>query len=143
MITLYRKHSKSSLCLLLLFLSLSAGCQAIKSEVKKNVAISVPIVLFAVAVGVICTIYWACYCNAWRRHKPTLSAEIRQTYYQTSIDEQSVSVPAYIPALPSVITVPDESESCPQNDELPEAELHQGDAPPAYADAVNMTTVIV
>ena len=155
--------------MLLLLLSLS---EAMEDKVKRDVAISVPIV-FAIVVGVLCIIYWACYCNASRQHKPLCRTDYpRQTSFdeqfafvpsyippppvqpicrtdhssrQTHIDEQEV--PSYIPPPPTITTVtstvPDESESCPQQDELPEAELHQGDAPPAYAEAVKMTTVIV
>ena len=53
-------------------------------------------------------------------------------------------------ASPPTVTVPaaltGQSQTVPQASEpvsLPEATLHQGDAPPAYAEAVKMKTVIV
>ena len=145
MSTLHRNRRESSLCLLILILCMIGGCQALDNDTKKYILIPLPIVLFAVVVGVICICFWACYCNVSRQFKQPTT--IRRTYYppnQPAVDNvdqphnNSDSVQTY-----SCTTTPTEPESNLQIDTLPEAKLHQGDAPPAYAEAVKMTTVVI
>ena len=142
--TLLRPYSSSlrvteQASLILFFVSLFGGCEAQNSP---DYGI-IPIAIF-VGLGGVCTITCVCIaccaaCNCCSNCKkmfrsgsiPHIGSYTYNHQYQPS---------STLPSRPNGV----ESMSIKQSSELvslPEATLHQGDAPPAYEEAIGMKTI--
>ena len=154
-------------CLLLIFMSLVWSCQAQGHSDDDDGGLSVPAVIFTVITGAMCFIFWMCFiliCNSRNRCNTTpLTSPIHFTYDaqpssttypgrpQTHARDygqphSKVTVESRFPALSTVLYSPPTSRpgynsSQAESASIPEATLHQSDAPPAYEEAIRMTTV--
>jgi hypothetical protein len=147
--------SRDSLLILLSLLLLHIEtCQAQSS----GGIYATPVVFFATLI--ICVCFWVCFCIQRAKQRTFHSSyPVRaRGYVSTAPPGHSVNPPqtqqvypgqGYVP--PSAATVPNPSppvppEATPQattseSASLTHATLHQGDAPPGYAEAIGMKTV--
>ena len=153
----------SSLTLLLLLTCLTGRCRA---EVDTNmiIGICIPAVLFAVATTIICVCFWICYCNVSKQYNGRRPTERLPSLNETTYCPESQSAIArsyqihpvqnYASPSPTALShTPTDSVASSGTSEcllpptepasLPDATLHKGEAPPAYAEAIKLATVIV
>ena len=160
---------RDSLLTLLSLLLLHIGtCEAQSSGGSSFVAI--PVSIFVVAASLMCLCFWACLgfqCYMRTRHSSGTSANARYAPYVFSQNQRaqygaggiahpgSYPVQGYVPpsttgqtsaagyygVSPSTVTAVGQNAPPPEPVSLPDATLHQGDAPPGYAEAIGMKTV--
>ena len=156
----------TSTSLILLFLSFSAGrCTAQEtssSDTAFIIGVSLPITLFVLAVIAICVCFWGCYLrvsmlarqpqrpryvhNYQRPHQAVHPQSQATSNGQPNSTATVITPPSTNLNLPPTGSDSSTSQTVPQASEstsLLEATLHQGDAPPAYAEAIRMKTVVV
>ena len=156
-----------SLIITLFLLSLTTTCTAQETDSTATiVGVSVPISVIIFAVIVICVCYYGRY---FRSSTPTVTAEQTQrpqyiqrpstTQYQTQArylsgqpySSRTVTAPSTNLNFPPIggghiasnRTSQTATQATSEPVSLPEATLHQGEAPPAYTEAVKMKTVVI
>ena len=131
--------------LVLAFVSLIGGCEAqgIGSNMEMFIAFTVTVPIFGSCFCCFfgCFILSICYCIydkscPLRRNLETIfnrrgQDQVNQPYLATNV--QPYSEQTYIP--------PTETMSDSEPVSLPEATLHQGNAPPGYEEAIGMKTI--
>ena len=133
---------------LFIFVSLIGRCTA-----QSNFAISItPVILIVSIIGCFCCcICFACVCHAKQRRtnasKFPQAPHDEQTQYHAQPTYSHNELQGYLPPTTRVLYPPQEEENTSQADTgtsepvpLPDATLHQGDAPPGYEEAVRMTS---
>ena len=114
-----------------------------------------PLVLFFVIAAVMCFVFWGCVCGiAWfsKNSRARVSSQTVQYTYNARQSNQGIYPRSQVgSAYPVQSHYPQSSVPYPpstrqtvteaQPVSLPEATLHQGDAPPGYEEAIRMKTV--
>ena len=152
----YLPSSRTGLVsLLLIFISLIGRCQA-----QTNFVITiVPIILIvSVILCFCCCVCVACLCNAKQRRSNATKLPSETTAQTINHPEQAPyhsqppyvhnQLQDYVPPSTRVLYPPQEEQDSSQNVAtappepvpLPDATLHEGDAPPGYEEALRMTT---
>ena len=140
--------------LLFIFISLIGRCQAQSNFVVTIVPI---ILILSIIVCFCCCVCFACVCHAKQRRSNASKLPSETTAETANHPEQAPyhSQPAYVhnqlqeyvPPSTRVLYPPQEEQDSSQNADttppdpvpLPDATLHEGDAPPGYEEAVRMT----
>ena len=135
-------HNGSLLYLLLLLLPLSRRCYALSDEATAILKASSAVFSFVLSVCMFCALFCAyCWyslrqrgidCNWCMNNHSTDRALTRS--HSRRIQPYTVPVP------PTTTTADISPEPVPRHEE---AKLHQEEAPPSYAEALNMKTVII
>ena len=154
-------------CLLVIFISVVGSCWAQTNDVDNNNGnVSVQAVVFIVIAATMCLIFWACYaCICFSKQNnycaisttPQLSPvrySTRNTHQSNGYSQNSArdySVPRRFLGHTEDVSGQSEFNDLqaaarvgshgPVSVSLPEATLHQGDAPPTYEEAIGMKTV--
>jgi hypothetical protein len=150
--------------LLVIFTSVMGNCQAQTNDNDNDNAVSVQAVVFVVIAATMCLIFWACYaCICFSKQKCAISTTPQRSpihnsssrnshqsngYSQNSARVDFDSVPRRFlghaeghSEFNATATRFDIVSHDPVRISLPEATLHQGDAPPTYEEAIGMKTV--
>ena len=138
-----------------IFTSFIGNC---KAQTNDNDT-SVQAVIFVVIASTMCLIFWACYaCMCYSRQKCTASTTRLPTVYYSSNTHQSNSYSTNECEQPRSVQrefcqtgvtsrycehtrIGNHGPAIIEAVSLPEATLHEGEAPPAYEEAIRMQTV--
>lgn len=149
MYTLQKLEKESLLSLLILFACAVVRCRA-EVDSAMVIGISMPIVLFVTLASTICLCFWICMCELSRQYKRVTRSQTPQQNphsHQSRLSSLHVHTPSTTDVSPSSTDAHGNSSETTthlsQSPRLLEITLHKGDAPPAYAEALTMKTVII
>lgn len=150
-------------CLLVIFLSVVGSCRAQTNNSDNDNNVSVQAVVFVVIAAIMCLIFWACYaCICFSKQTCAISTtpqpspvhySTRNTHQSNGYSQNSARdylVPRRFLSHTENISGHSEfnhsaaarvGSHSPVRVSLPEATLHQADAPPTYEEAIGMKTV--
>ena len=136
---------------LLILTTLFGTCSAQNGDTVLDASFFLPVIIFVVIACVMCVLFWVCVCGIVCFTKSRTSAVTRIPH---NVRERSTQQVIYPHAgggsqpypgqsnYPQSYPVPSQlAYTEPQQVSLPEATLHQGDAPPGYEEAIRMKVV--
>lgn len=131
---------------LFILISLTGSCEA-----QSNFVVTVVPVIFIASIIACSCCFTCCLCifhaktNASKYPQTTEIGYNEQPSYHTHAGYSHSQLQGYVPPTARVLYPPQEEQNISQADvaaepvSLPDAILHQGDAPPGYEEAVRMT----